>query len=110
MGAIALWFQFAGDPPSAEQIDEALHIQTGEDCLGYRREGHELMILPPMDGYTAAYAIKVLRDLGGTLIDHDTRERVDSTLAAFVEKPWFEHDEATRQAVTRAFKEATGQR
>ncbi len=72
---------------------------------GYRREGTELLIYVPGDDLERCYAIKVLRDLGGTLLDFSTREPSDEHLPAFVERPWREYDEPTRRSLLLAFQE-----
>src|SRR5262245_45155122 len=100
MGAFAARFRFAGEPPSGEQIDRELSAQLGRpaSAFDYRR-GKEIAILVGFDAIAPHYAIKVLRDLGGTRLHYVTGQPWDETLPAFVEKPWLEHDEDTRRAV-----------
>jgi hypothetical protein len=50
--------------------------------VGYRRDGSELVIHTSCNAYTPGYAIKVLRDLGGTPVDFNTREPSDEQLYA----------------------------
>jgi hypothetical protein len=106
MGVAALRFRFAGEPPTREHVNRELRAQMGEDVglSGYRREGTELLIYVAADDVERCYAIKVLRDLGGTLLDFTRREPSDEHLPAFVEKPWREYDEPTRRSLRLAFQ------
>jgi hypothetical protein len=72
---------------------------------GCRREGTDLLVYTTGDDVARCYAIKVLRDLGGTLLNLNTREPSDERLPAFVEKPWSEYDEPTQRALRLAYEQ-----
>jgi hypothetical protein len=107
MGVAALRFRFSSEPPTREHVNRELRVQMGADggLSGYRRDGTELLIYVAAEDVERCYAIKVLRDLGGTLLDIRTREPSDEHLPAFVEKPWREYDEPTRRSRLLAFQE-----
>ena len=107
MGLHVAKFRFSGTPPSREEVNDRLRLEGGELCTlsGSRREGSDLVIYTSISAYAPAYASKVLRGMGGIEIDYDTGEPVDEPLPEFVDKPWLEHDEVTRQRILNAFQD-----
>lgn len=103
MGVIAIRARFDQEPPTSEVIDRELRAQAGAEfeLTGCRRDGMELAILIGIDDVAYWYTVKVLRSLGGTVLDFSTREPTSEPLPAFVSRPWLEHDEATREMIRR---------
>src|ERR1041385_2472140 len=113
MAVFAAMYRFSHEPPpSREQVNSNLQAQVGINgrLAGYRRDGRDVLIYTSPDAFTPAYAMKVMRDLGGVLIDFETREPLNEPLPEFVEKPWLEHDEATRGAIVLAFEHRSEER
>lgn len=105
MGIFADRIRFAAEPPTREEVDRDLGARAGpaRRLSGYRREGNELLVYTSLDIVTRSYAMKVLVDRGGVLLDFNSGAPSGEQLPTFVDRPWLEHDETSRRAIVRAF-------